>query len=72
MRNDPARADVAELLRQGATYRTIMQQLGVSAHVIAATRRAFHIRIPAGRRRLPEERVLLEKTVASLLLQGVT
>lgn len=72
MRTSRPRADVAELLRQGATYRQIKRRLNVSGHLIAATRRAYSIPLPDGRRELSEQRVLLEQRVASLLLQGAT
>lgn len=68
------RADVANLLRQGATYRTIAQQLGVSTHVVSATRKAYNIPLPTGPgyRPKPEERLRLTERVAALLRQGAT
>ncbi|MFJ2717453.1 hypothetical protein [Streptomyces sp. NPDC087437] len=70
MRRDKPREDVAELLRQGATYRVIVQELGASQHVITATRRAYEIPLPKGPgyRMLPEQREAVEKQVAELLL----
>ncbi|MDX2698964.1 helix-turn-helix domain-containing protein [Streptomyces ipomoeae] len=74
MRTAQPRDDVAELLRQGATYRAIRQQLGVSSHVISATRKAYNIPLPTGPgyRPPPEERARIEQRVAVLLLQGAT
>jgi uncharacterized protein YerC len=73
-RTPQPRADVAELLAQGATYRTIRQLLGVSGHVISATRKAHNIPVPAGpgRRPTPEERTHLTQRVTELLRQGAT
>ncbi|MFJ8347662.1 hypothetical protein ACIQ9J_15060 [Streptomyces sp. NPDC094153] len=42
----PAREDVAALLRAGATYRTIKEQLGVGHGVISKTRTAYKIPTP--------------------------
>ncbi|MBP5922143.1 MULTISPECIES: hypothetical protein [Streptomyces] len=74
MRNEVPRADVAELLYQGATYDTVMRQLGVSAHVVSATRKAYKIPLPVGPgyRYSPEDKARLEQRVAVLLLQGAT
>jgi uncharacterized protein YerC len=66
------RADVAEMLRQGATYREIHQQLGACSHAISATRKAYRIPLPPGRRLDPERRAVVEQQVADLLLQGDT
>ncbi|WP_405960572.1 helix-turn-helix domain-containing protein [Streptomyces sp. NBC_00024] len=66
------RADVAVLLRQGATYREIQQQLGACGHAISATRKAYRIPVPPGRRLDPDRRVQVEQQVAKLLLQGAT
>lgn len=66
------RADVAILLRRGHTYRQIKQQIPVSDHVIAATRKAYRIPLPPGRRIDPERRPVIEQQVADLLLQGDT
>ncbi|MDX5569822.1 Lsr2 family protein [Streptomyces sp. ID05-04B] len=69
-----AREDVAELLRQGATYRQIIGELGVAGHVVSATRRAYGIPLPVGpgRRRSPEDRAANEKRTIELLLGGAT
>ncbi|MEH0431241.1 hypothetical protein QBB34_33925 [Streptomyces stelliscabiei] len=66
------RADVADMLRQGATYREIHEQLGACSHAISVTRKAYRIPVPPGRRLDPERKALVEQQVAELLLQGDT
>jgi len=72
--NAEPREDVAEMLRQGATYREIISELGVSAHVVSATRSAYNIPLPVGpgRRRSPQERAANEKRTIELLQGGAT
>ncbi|MEU6012059.1 hypothetical protein [Streptomyces sp. NPDC047453] len=69
MRRDKPREDVAEMLRQGAPYRVIEQELGASRHVITATRQAYRIPLPKGPgyRLSSEQREVVEKQVAELL-----
>ncbi|WP_330339370.1 hypothetical protein [Streptomyces sp. NBC_00557] len=67
------RQDVADLLRQGASYRQVQDEIGCCPGVIAATRKAYRIPITSnGRRRTPEERAALEQQVLTLLLQGAS
>lgn len=44
-----ARQDIADLLRAGATYAQIRQQLGVNRNLIASTRKALRIPVPRAR-----------------------
>ncbi|UAX56787.1 Trp family transcriptional regulator [Streptomyces sp. A144] len=70
------RADVAELLRAGGTYRSISAELGVSHAVISVTRIAY--RIPTPRRRGLQGDELKAQTeqrypqVAAMLRAGAT
>ncbi|MFR0354124.1 WhiB family transcriptional regulator [Streptomyces sediminimaris] len=68
------REDVAELLRQGATQRQITKELGVSARVVTATRRAYGIPYPKGPgfRYTPEQRAENERRTLELLRAGAT
>ncbi|WP_073946494.1 hypothetical protein [Streptomyces kebangsaanensis] len=69
------REDVADMLRSGATYRQVQQQLRVANGVIAATRRAYRIPVPrrAGGGRIPaEERPAIVARIGALLLSGRT
>jgi uncharacterized protein YerC len=68
------RADVAELLRQGATYAHINEQLGASSNTISATRKAYGIPLPTGpgRRLSPGDRERIEEQAAKMLLEGAT
>lgn len=68
------REDVAALLREGATQRQIMEQLGVSARMVATTRRAFDIPLPQGPgfRYSPEQRAENERRTLDLLRAGAT
>ncbi|MEU1496096.1 hypothetical protein [Streptomyces sp. NPDC005732] len=74
MRYEP-RDDVAAMLRRGATYGEIRAELGVSSHVIAATRKAHRIptvRGTSGYRPTPEERADNERRTVAMLLAGAT
>ncbi|MFI5685864.1 hypothetical protein [Streptomyces sp. NPDC051636] len=69
------RQDVAELLRLGASYNQIQDEIGCCPGIISATRKAFGIPVIGtgpGRRHTPEERASLEHRVIGLLLQGVS
>ncbi|MEU3346387.1 hypothetical protein ABZ723_15655 [Streptomyces sp. NPDC006700] len=72
----PAREDVAALLRAGATYRAIREQLGVSHGVIRKTRIVYEI--PTPRRSSPQGAELRAATerrypkVAEMLRAGAT
>lgn len=69
------RKDIAELLRGGATYAAIRQELGVSSGAIAATRKAFSIpTMPGGPgyRPTPEVRAANEMRTLQLLLTGAS
>jgi uncharacterized protein YerC len=73
-RRNELREDVAAMLRDGATYDAIRQQLGVSTHQISATRKAYRITYTTGpgRRITPDERPLLEQQVCELARAGAT
>ncbi|MEU9400589.1 hypothetical protein [Streptomyces sp. NPDC048242] len=73
-RADQPREDVAALLRAGATYQQIRDQLRVSTNVIAATRRAYSIPTAKGYgyRPTPEKRGENERQALCLLLAGAT
>lgn len=70
------RDDVAALLRAGATYATIHQQLGVTNDAISATRKAHQIPVLPGKRRRrwipPEQRQALRSRIAEMLRNGAT
>ncbi|MFD5656964.1 hypothetical protein [Streptomyces hirsutus] len=69
------REDVAELLRAGATYRRVREELGVGSGLIAATRRHYDIPVPksnAGGRLTPTERPVVVARVEAMLLSGAT
>ncbi|QQM44986.1 hypothetical protein [Streptomyces liliifuscus] len=50
-RGTTPRQDIADMLRAGATYRHIQQQLHVSPNCIALARKAYGIPLPSPRRR---------------------
>lgn len=63
------RQDIADMLRAGAAYRHIQQQLHVSPNCIALTRKAFGIPLPSPRRRNrihPDTR----KTIINMIKKG--
>ncbi|WP_432159161.1 hypothetical protein [Streptomyces sp. bgisy153] len=67
------REDVARMLRDGATIRQIMAELGVSNHTVIAARRALNIPLPPGRaRRTPAETAALEEQAVRMLREGAT
>lgn len=73
-RSAPPREDVAEMLRAGGTQRQIIEQLGVSAAVIVATRKAYAIPYQKGPgfRYTPEQRAEKDRRVAELLREGAS
>lgn len=68
------RTAIADLLRAGATYRRISDELHVSEHTIAEVRETLRIPIPAGRRgrRTPEQQRARDRAVAAMLRAGAT
>ncbi|EPD63156.1 hypothetical protein [Streptomyces sp. HGB0020] len=67
------RADVAELLRAGATYAEIKRQLGVGGAVIKQTRAALDIPVPPGRaKRTRAELDAIEREVLAMLRAGAS
>ncbi|WP_208630316.1 hypothetical protein, partial [Amycolatopsis kentuckyensis] len=69
------REDVAAMLRAGATYRQVHTELGVGQATIAATRKAYGIPLPPGRRghsRRGAQAAQVEARVAELLRAGAT
>lgn len=69
------RADVAALLRAGATYRQIHAALGVGQATIAATRKAYNIPLPPGRSgnsRRGTQAAQIEARIAQMLRDGAT
>lgn len=68
-RGTKPRQDVADMLRAGATYRHIQQQLHVSPNCIALTRQAFDIPLPSPRRRTRLDPGL-RKTITDMVKAG--
>ncbi|MFE6282454.1 hypothetical protein [Streptomyces sp. NPDC057877] len=67
------RADVAAMLRAGATHAQIIEQLGVSSHTIVRTRRALNIPVPPGRaKRTSAELAALDDQAVTMLQGGAT
>ncbi|MDX2551347.1 hypothetical protein [Streptomyces stelliscabiei] len=69
------RDDVAALLRAGATYNQVHTELGVGQATIAATRKAYNIPLPVGRRghsRRGTEAAQVEARIAAMLRVGAT
>lgn len=66
------RADVAAMLRDGATYKAIKSQLQVSDWEIKRTRAALQIPVPPGRaRRTPAELAAVEDQAVAMLREGI-
>ena len=67
------RADVAAMLRNGATFDEIKQQLHVSGHTIARVRDVLGIPVPADRaKRTRAELAVLEDQAVVMLRNGAT
>lgn len=67
------RKDVADLLRAGATYAQIKQQLHVTQSTISRTRTVLQIPLPAGRtRRSREEMTAARAQAIAMLRAGAT
>jgi uncharacterized protein YerC len=64
------RADVAAMLREGATYRQINAALGAHPKEIRATRKALGIPVPEGRG--GRKRTAVRDQVAAMLHEGAT
>ncbi|MFI6274283.1 helix-turn-helix domain-containing protein [Streptomyces sp. NPDC050988] len=68
-RGTKPRQDIADMLRAGATYRHIQQQLHVSPNCIALTRKTLDIPVPSPRHRNrihPDTR----KTIITMIKKG--
>ncbi len=71
----PPRVDIAMLLRRGATYRQVVEELGVPRSLVAATRALYKLPYPRGgspTRPTPEERARLEEQVCAMWRAGAT
>ena len=66
-----ARADVADMLRAGHTYRHIAAQTGASHHTITAVRKTLDIPVPDGRAGAHQRRSIRDQ-VADMLRAGAT
>jgi uncharacterized protein YerC len=68
------RTAIATMLRAGATYSQIKNELHVSGHTIADVRETLRIPLPAGRRgrRRPERQQSRDHAVAAMLRAGAT
>ena len=67
------RADVADMLRAGATVEEIKQQLHVSSYTVIRTRRALNIPVPAGRaKRTRAQLAAIEDQAVVMLRAGAT
>jgi uncharacterized protein YerC len=65
-----ARADIAAMLRDGATYRQITDALGVHPKTIRATRKALNIPVPPGRG--GTRNTAVRDQIAAMLHDGAT
>lgn len=69
------REQVADMLRQGAVQRQIIDRLGVSSSTIASVRKEFGIPVQAGApgfRYTPEQRAAYEQRTVEMLRTGAT